>query len=113
MSNIYQHKQLQERQGASPALTTSAPAKSDDVVSTSKLSVACRGEKTLDSGRTNVVKHTVFVLDVKGDPLTPTSRAKARKLLRGGVAKKCWSKFGTFGVRMLQETNSEEIKLDK
>ncbi len=62
MSNIYQHKQLQERQSTSPALTSSAPAKSDVVPSTTKLSVACRGEKTLDSGRTNVVKHTVFVL---------------------------------------------------
>ena len=71
MCNIYQHKQLQERyQGASPALTTSAPAKSDVVSSDiTKLSVACRGEKTLDSGRAHVVKHTVFVLGVKMEKL--------------------------------------------
>ena len=110
-NNIYQHKQLKERQGASLALTTSAPAKSDVVFNnTAKLSVACRGEKTLDSGRTYVVKHTVFVLGANGSPLTPTSRAKARKLLRGGVAKKCWSKFGTFGIQMLQETRKEVPK---
>jgi len=58
MSNIYQHKQLQERQSASPALTTSAPAKSGVVFNTTKLSVACRGEKTLDSGRTYFVSPT-------------------------------------------------------
>ncbi len=111
MCNIYQHKQLQERQSGSPALTTSTSAKSDVALnSTTKLSVACRGEKTLSSGRTNVVKHTVFVLGVNGNPLTPTSRTKARKLLRGGVAKKCWSKFGTFGVKMLQETRTEAPK---
>ena len=109
MNNIYQHKQLQERQSTSPALTSSAPAKSDEL-SSSKLSVACRGENTLDSGRTNVVKHTVFVLGVNGNPLTPTNRAKARKLLKGGVAKKIWSKFGTFGVQLIQETREEVPK---
>ena len=49
MSNIYQHKQLEERQSASPALTASAPAKSDELKD-SKLSVACRGENTLANG---------------------------------------------------------------
>ena len=52
-------------------------------------------------------KHTVFVLAIDGKPLTPTTPAKARKLLEGGVAKKVWSKFGTFGIQMLVETRRE------
>lgn len=51
--------------------------------------------------------HTVFVLAIDGKPLTPTTPAKARKLLEGGVAKKVWSKFGTFGIQMLAETRRE------
>lgn len=51
--------------------------------------------------------HSVFVLDMEGKPLTPTIPARARKLLRGGVAKKVWSKFGTFGIQMLVETRRE------
>jgi hypothetical protein len=53
-------------------------------------------------------KHDVFVLDVKGNPLTPTNFRKAKKLIRGGVAKKVWSKFGTFGIQMLVETRKEK-----
>lgn len=51
--------------------------------------------------------HPVFVLDPHGNPLTPTTPAKARKLLQGGVAEEVWSKFGTFGIRMLVETRHE------
>ncbi|MCI0491089.1 MAG: RRXRR domain-containing protein, partial [Blastocatellia bacterium] len=51
--------------------------------------------------------HSVFVLSKKGKPLTPTTSAKARKLLRGRVAKPVWSKFNTFGIQMLVETNEE------
>ena len=106
MCNIYQHKQLQERQGTSLALTPSASANSD-VLSRTKLCVACRRESTSGSGRTYVVKNTVFVLSAKGKPLTPASPAKARKLLKGGQAKKCWSKFNTFGIQMLVNTRTE------
>lgn len=53
------------------------------------------------------MKHTVFVLAIDGKPLTPTTPAKARKLLEGGVAKKVWSKFGAFGIQMLVETRRE------
>jgi RRXRR protein len=49
-------------------------------------------------------QHCVFVLDVEGKPLTPTTSAKARKLLAAGVARKCWSKFRTFGIQLLIET---------
>jgi hypothetical protein len=47
------------------------------------------------------------VLGVDGKPLTPTKPARARKLLKGEVAKKVWSKFGTFGIQMLVETRKE------
>ncbi|HKM55988.1 MAG: RRXRR domain-containing protein [Isosphaeraceae bacterium] len=51
--------------------------------------------------------HSVFVLSLDGNPLTPTTPAKARKLIRGGVAKQVWSKFGTFGIQMLVSTRRE------
>jgi hypothetical protein len=53
-------------------------------------------------------KHQVFVLDVEGEPLTPTNWRKAKKLVKGEVAKKIWSKFGTFGVQMLVDTRKEK-----
>jgi hypothetical protein len=52
-------------------------------------------------------EHFVFVLGVDGSPLTPTKPARARMLLKGGVAKKVWSKFGTFGIHMLIDTRKE------
>jgi hypothetical protein len=52
-------------------------------------------------------KHSVFVLGQNGQPLTPTTPSKARKLLAGGVAKKVWSKFNTFGIQMLVSTRTE------
>src|SRR5256885_1208653 len=51
--------------------------------------------------------HSVFVLAVDGQPLTPTTPTKARKLLRAGVAKKAWSKFGTFGIQMNVPTRTQ------
>lgn len=53
-------------------------------------------------------KHPVFVLGIDGKPLTPTTFRKAKKLIKGGVAKKVWSKFGTFGIQMLKETRKEK-----
>jgi hypothetical protein len=47
------------------------------------------------------------VLAVDGKPLTPCKRARARKLLRDGVAKKCWNKLGQFYLKMLAETRCE------
>jgi RRXRR protein len=51
--------------------------------------------------------HSVFVLDVDGKPLAPTTPARARKLLEAGVARKRWSKFGTFGIQLLAPSRSE------
>jgi hypothetical protein len=53
-------------------------------------------------------KHSVYVLDVNGEPLMPTTPSKARKLLKGGVAKKKWNKFGTFGIQMIVDTRKEK-----
>src|SRR2546428_1441783 len=52
--------------------------------------------------------HSVFVLSQDGRPLTPTTPARARRLLQGGQAKPVWSKVGTFGVRMLVPTRQEQ-----
>jgi hypothetical protein len=52
----------------------------------------------------SVQRHAVYVLDMSGKPLTPTTPAKARKLLKAGAAKKVWSKFQTFGIQLLTET---------
>ena len=43
---------------------------------------------------------TVPVLDSQGNPLTPTRPSRARRLIRQGRAKKCWTK-GVFGIQML------------
>lgn len=52
-------------------------------------------------------KHSVFVLAIGGQPLTPTTPARARKLLEAGIAKKVWSKLNTFGIQMFVDTRRE------
>lgn len=52
-------------------------------------------------------EHNVFVLDIEGKPLTPTTNARARKLLKSRQAKPVWNKFGKFGIQMLVETRKE------
>lgn len=66
-----------------------------------------RSEKTPKGGANVAHKHTVFVLNKNGLPLTPTTPSRARKLLKAGVAEKCWSKFNTFGIRLLTSSRSE------
>jgi hypothetical protein len=51
--------------------------------------------------------HNVFVLGIDGKPLTPTTNAKARKLMKGNQAKPIWNKFGKFGIEMQVETRKE------
>ncbi|MFH1064960.1 MAG: RRXRR domain-containing protein [Nanoarchaeota archaeon] len=55
-------------------------------------------------------KHSVFVLDAKGKPLTPTTPRKAGKLMDSKQAKPVWNKFGCFGIKMLVETRKETPK---
>lgn len=55
--------------------------------------------------------HNVFVLDVNGRPLTPTTNAKARRLLKGKQAKPVWNKFSQFGIQILTETRKEVPKV--
>jgi hypothetical protein len=96
------------RPNASPVRTTTGRAQADDPGTPgSKPARPPRGEKTPDQRGPDVGKHLVFVLAEDGTPLTPTTPAKARKLLKGGVAEIVWSKFGTFGIRMLQETRRQ------
>lgn len=51
-------------------------------------------------------RYSVFVLDMDGNPLTPTTPARARKLLAGGGATKVWSKFGIFGIKLTTRTRT-------
>ena len=96
----------QERQNASQVLPSSGIANSD-VSSETKPSVACRWENTGDGASPNVGNHAVFVLSREGKALSPTTAAKARKLLRGEQAKKVWSKFNTFGIQLLHSVREE------
>jgi hypothetical protein len=97
---------LKGRQHASPVLPTPGRAQADDARA-SKPAEQSRGEKTPDPRGPHVGKHRVFVLASDGTPLTPTTPAKAKRLLKGGVAEESWSKFGRFGIRMLIETRRE------
>ena len=55
-----------------------------------------------------VRKHNVFVMGKDRKPLTPTTNAKARKLMEDKQAKPTWNKFGQFGIQMLVETRKEK-----
>jgi RRXRR protein len=66
-----------------------------------------RRERTLKGERMSLNKHSVFVLSKDGKPLTPTTPAKARKLLAAGVAVKRWSRFGTFGIQLVADSRRE------
>ena len=55
----------------------------------------------------------VPVVSVAGEPLMPTTPAKARKLLKGGVAKGIFNKLGVFYVQMRKPIGEEtqEVKM--
>ncbi|MFH1668596.1 MAG: RRXRR domain-containing protein [Candidatus Woesearchaeota archaeon] len=107
--------ELQERQGASLALPSSAellnamisdePDKGD---AKSKFRSHLRSEYNSENRAS--MSGRVFVLGKEGKPLTPCKVGKARKLLGGGVAKPVWNKFGQFGIQMLEETRKEMPK---
>lgn len=98
---------LKECQCAPLALTTSQ--ESLNCMSENSKSVIHVGSGCDSSSqkRRDVRKHDVFVLGVDGKPLTPTTNAKARKLINGNQAVPVWNKFGLFGIRMVVQTRRE------
>jgi hypothetical protein len=52
--------------------------------------------------------HTVPVIGQDGQPLTPTTPARARKLVRSGQAKPLWTKLNTWALRMVVPTRTEQ-----
>lgn len=106
-NNIYQHNQLEERQDTPLVLNNSDTANIKDK-KLSKLNVACRSGNTVKQQAE--CRHTIFVLSIEGNPLTPTTPSKARKLLKSNQAKKAFNKFNEFGIQMLVETRKEVPK---
>jgi len=104
MSGKQSPRELEERQGASPALPSSA----DSLKAMSGNGLSSRGnpeERLPVSGSGPIVgdknhRHSVFVLSCDGRPLTPTTPARARRLLKSGAARPVWSKFNTFGIQL-------------
>jgi len=45
---------------------------------------------------------------VDGKPLMPTTPQRARKLLKSGVAKKCWNGLGQFYIQMLKQVGAKK-----
>ena len=65
------------------------------------------GYNSILKNRARVSGHSVFVLNVDGEPLTPCKPSKARKLLKGKQAKPVWNKFGMFGIQMLRRVGNK------
>ena len=109
-------QELQERQDAPLILTTSAEplnATNDQISSNPadhSMSLSHWGSGYSSRKRASISGHNVFVLGIDGKPLTPTTNAKARKLMKGKQAKPVWNKFGRFGIQMLVETRTETPK---
>lgn len=102
---------LEERQDTPQVLTTSAESLNatslatpiinrENSMSDCLLGCGCDNQKVGSIS----AKHNVFVLGVDGKPLTPTTNAKARKLMQGRQAVPVWSKFGQFGIQMIVDT---------
>ena len=111
---------LQERQDAPQVLTASeellnsmrkksvSNVNSPDTASKPLSHLGCGYNSRKRGGLS--AKHSVFVLSVDGKPLTPTTNARARKLMEGKQAKPVWNKFSQFGIQMLVETRKETPK---
>jgi hypothetical protein len=101
---------LQERQDTPQVLTSSEESLNSPSLTNTQSSGNSMSNYPLGCGCNNrevgsiSAKHNVFVLDVNEKPLTPTTNAKARKLMRGKQAVPIWNKFGQFGIRMLVDT---------
>jgi len=109
---------LQERQSTPLALSTSVEPfnttnllKQEAILLDSSKSVILvrSGYNSRKRGGMSA-KHSVFVVGIDGNPLTPTTNAKARKLMEGKQAKPIWNKFGQFGIQMLVETRKDVPK---
>lgn len=68
------------------------------------------GRSTPKGGRVSPAPR-VPVVGVDGKPLMPTTPQRAKKLLRGGVAKKYWNRLGQFYIRMLEPTGTKKQSL--
>jgi hypothetical protein len=109
-------KGLQERQDAPLILTTSAESfnatndqnSSNPIVRSMSFSHCESGYNSQMGARMS--GHSIFVLSVDGQPLTPCKPSKARKLLKGNQAKSIWNKFGRFGIQMLFEVGRKTPK---
>lgn len=97
---------LQVRQDTSRVLPATECAQLDGA-SVPKPFSQPRRENTPARGGRMSATHSVFVLSQDWKPLAPTTPAKARKLLKAGVARKVWSKFGTFGIQLLTTSRQE------
>lgn len=121
MTNKQTQLELQSPDDASPVVGSEAEtlnATTGKNQNLSGLSSICNSEERLRvsgsrlyvSNKNRSYLHTVFVLSKEGTPLTPTTPAKARKLLKASVAKPVWSKFNTFGIQLLSELSETRQK---
>jgi hypothetical protein len=100
---------LKSRQDASQVLPSEAEP-FNATFGTSELRISGNPDERLrvDDSRSFVDKknrnHSVFVLSSEGNPLTPTTPSRARTLLKTKMAIPCWSRFSTFGIRLLVPT---------
>jgi len=110
-------KGLQERQDTPQVLTTSEESLNSMSLTTTltkrensmPLSHLGCGYNSRKRGSVSA-QHNVFVLGMDGKPLSPTTNAKARKLMEGKQAKPVWNKFSQFGIQMLVDTRKETPK---
>jgi len=108
---------LQERQDTPQVLTTSEESfnsttlPNGDSIIDESMPVIYSGSGYNSQKRVSISeKHTVFVIGLDGRPLTPTTPAKAKKLMKGNQARPVWNKFSQFGLQMLVPTGTKTPK---
>lgn len=111
--------ELQERQSAPLALTSSEESlnSTSRCISPQKGVSYSKSDSHVRSGYNSRKRasmsghgHNVFVLDINGYPLTPTTNSKARRLMNGKQAKPVWNKFNQFGIQMIVTTRKDKPK---